>query len=150
MFYTKGTHEAIDAMHFGVNNTFFFSRKLISDLPLLCLVASQIGGQPHDDMLRVPVPPQTKVPLYGDHISSRKAQAMKQAKDRKKQLAKLGPASNLAPLSIDKLDPHFVSDVEITKMHTKVNKIRKKKTLTKICWFFCKILNNFLFLVFFL
>lgn len=82
-------------------------------------------------MLRVPVPPQTKVPLYGDHISSRKAQAMKQAKDRKKQLAKLGPASNLAPLSIDKLDPHFVSDVEITKMHTKVNKIRKeKKTLT--------------------
>lgn len=97
----------------------------------MCLVASQIGGQPHDDMLRVPVPPQTKVPLYGDHISSRKAQAMKQAKDRKKQLAKLGPASNLAPLSIDKLDPHFVSDVEITKMHTKVNKIRKKKkTLT--------------------
>lgn len=103
------------------------------------LVASQIGGQPHDDMLRVPVPPQTKVPLYGDHISSRKAQAMKQAKDRKKQLAKLGPASNLAPLSIDKLDPDFVSDVEITKMHTKVNKIRKeKKTLTKICCFFAR------------
>lgn len=114
----------------------------------MCLVASQIGGQPHDDMLRVPVPPQTKVPLYGDHISSRKAQAMKQAKDRKKQLAKLGPASNLAPLSIDKLDPHFVSDVEITKMHTKVNKIRKKK---KKHWLlvFCKILSNFLFLVFF-
>ncbi|CAI5638588.1 insulin-like growth factor-binding protein 5a isoform X1 [Oreochromis niloticus] len=77
------------------------------------------GGQPHDDMLRVPVPPQTKVPLYGDHISSRKFQAMRQAKDRKKQLAKLGPASNLAPLSVDKLDPDFVSDVEITKMHTK-------------------------------
>uniref|UniRef100_A0A3Q0R0U0 Insulin-like growth factor-binding protein 5 n=1 Tax=Amphilophus citrinellus TaxID=61819 RepID=A0A3Q0R0U0_AMPCI len=51
--------------------------------------------------------PQTKVPLYGGHINSRKAQAMKQAKDRKKQLAKLAPASNLAPLSIDKLDPDF-------------------------------------------
>nr|XP_019967367.1 PREDICTED: insulin-like growth factor-binding protein 5 [Paralichthys olivaceus] len=67
----------------------------------------------HDDAL-LPVPeavlPQTKVPLYGrDHISSRKAQAMKQAKDRKKQLAKLGPASNLdfSPLSLDKLDPEF-------------------------------------------
>uniref|UniRef100_A0A3Q0R130 Insulin-like growth factor-binding protein 5 n=1 Tax=Amphilophus citrinellus TaxID=61819 RepID=A0A3Q0R130_AMPCI len=47
------------------------------------------------------------VPLYGGHINSRKAQAMKQAKDRKKQLAKLAPASNLAPLSIDKLDPDF-------------------------------------------
>lgn len=110
----------------------------------MCLVASQIGGQPHDDMLRVPVPPQTKVPLYGDHISSRKAQAMKQAKDRKKQLAKLGPASNLAPLSIDKLDPHFVSDVEITKMHTKVNKIRKEKKNTD-CWFFARFWAIFRF-----
>ncbi|XP_062236715.1 insulin-like growth factor-binding protein 5a [Platichthys flesus] len=62
----------------------------------------------------LPVPesllPQTKVPLYGrDHISSRKAQAMKQAKDRKKQLARLGPASNLdfSPLSLDKLAPEF-------------------------------------------
>lgn len=116
----------------------------------MCLVASQIGGQPHDDMLRVPVPPQTKVPLYGDHISSRKAQAMKQAKDRKKQLAKLGPASNLAPLSIDKLDPHFVSDVVITKMHTKVNKIRKKnKTLTKICWVFLPDFEQFFIFSFF-
>lgn len=110
----------------------------------MCLVASQIGGQPHDDMLRVPVPPQTKVPLYGDHISSRKAQAMKQAKDRKKQLAKLGPASNLAPLSIDKLDPHFVSDVEITKMHTKVNKIRKEKKNTDF-WFFARFWAIFYF-----
>uniref|UniRef100_A0A3Q0R0T0 Insulin-like growth factor-binding protein 5 n=1 Tax=Amphilophus citrinellus TaxID=61819 RepID=A0A3Q0R0T0_AMPCI len=64
----------------------------------------------------VPALPQTKVPLYGGHINSRKAQAMKQAKDRKKQLAKLAPASNLAPLSIDKLDPDFVSDAEITKI----------------------------------
>ncbi|XP_058478048.1 insulin-like growth factor-binding protein 5a [Solea solea] len=62
----------------------------------------------------LPVPesvlPQTKVPLFGrDHISSRKAKAMKQAKDRKKQLARLGPASNLdfSPLSLDKLDPEF-------------------------------------------
>ncbi|XP_053709180.1 insulin-like growth factor-binding protein 5 [Synchiropus splendidus] len=54
--------------------------------------------------------PQTKVPLYGrDHISSRKAQAMKQAKDRKKQLARLGPSSNLDfPLhTLDKLEPEF-------------------------------------------
>lgn len=60
--------------------------------------------------------PQTKVPLYGrDHISSRKAQAMRQAKDRKKQLARLGPASNLdfSPLSLDKLDPEFVSEVAL-------------------------------------
>uniref|UniRef100_A0A3Q0QWB7 Insulin-like growth factor-binding protein 5 n=1 Tax=Amphilophus citrinellus TaxID=61819 RepID=A0A3Q0QWB7_AMPCI len=52
-------------------------------------------------------PNEIQVPLYGGHINSRKAQAMKQAKDRKKQLAKLAPASNLAPLSIDKLDPDF-------------------------------------------
>lgn len=70
-------------------------------------------GESHDDaMLPIPeaMPPQTKVPLYGrDHISSRKAQAMKQAKDRKKQLARLGPTSNLdfSPLSLDKLDPEF-------------------------------------------
>lgn len=67
----------------------------------------------HDDaMLPVPVsvPPQTKVPLYGrDHISSRKANAMKQAKDRKKQLARLGPTSNLdfTPLTLEKLEPEF-------------------------------------------
>lgn len=62
----------------------------------------------------LPVPEyQTKVPLYGrDHISSRKVQAMKQAKDRKKQLARLGPTSNLdfSPLSLDKLEPEFVSE----------------------------------------
>lgn len=74
----------------------------------------------NDDTL-LPVPesmlPQTKVPLYGrDHISSRKVQAMKQAKDRKKQLARVGHASNLdfSPLSLDKMDPEFVSEVEIT------------------------------------
>uniref|UniRef100_A0A3Q3X4L0 Thyroglobulin type-1 domain-containing protein n=1 Tax=Mola mola TaxID=94237 RepID=A0A3Q3X4L0_MOLML len=64
----------------------------------------------HDDAM-LPVPEyQTKVPLYGrDHISSRKVQAMKQAKDRKKQLARLGPTSNLdfSPLSLDKLEPEF-------------------------------------------
>ncbi|CAG5934167.1 unnamed protein product [Menidia menidia] len=36
-------------------------------------------------------PGHTKVPIYGDHISSRKAQAMKQAKDRKKLLFRPGP-----------------------------------------------------------
>lgn len=53
-------------------------------------------------------PAQTKVPLYGD-ISSRKAKAMKQAKDRKNQLARPGPASNRdpSPPSLDKLEPEF-------------------------------------------
>lgn len=72
----------------------------------------------------LPVPEyQTKVPLYGrDHISSRKVQAMKQAKDRKKQLARLGPTSNLdfSPPSVDKLEPEFVSEVGITEMRTRV------------------------------
>lgn len=65
--------------------------------------------------------PQTKVPIYGrDHISSRKAQAMKQAKHRTKLVSKVGLANNMesSPLSLDKLDPEFVSEVEITKMHT--------------------------------
>lgn len=80
-----------------------------------------VDGDSHDGAV-LPVPesmlPQTKVPLYGrDHISSRKAQAMKQAKDRKKQLARLGQSSNLdfTPLSLDKLEPEFVSG-RITKM----------------------------------
>ncbi|XP_077435028.1 insulin-like growth factor-binding protein 5 [Vanacampus margaritifer] len=54
--------------------------------------------------------PQSKVPIYGrDHISSRKAQAMKQAKERKKQLARVGPNSNLNfPLhGLEKLEPEF-------------------------------------------
>lgn len=55
---------------------------------------------------------QTKVPLYGrDHINSRKVQAMKQAKDRKKQLARLGSGRlDFSPLSLDKLEPNFVSE----------------------------------------
>ncbi|XP_028255345.1 insulin-like growth factor-binding protein 5a [Parambassis ranga] len=67
------------------------------------------GQSPADPILHVVDPAQTKVPIYGDHISSRKAQAMKQAKDRKKQLARLGQASNMdfVPLSIDKLEPEF-------------------------------------------
>lgn len=62
-------------------------------------------------MLRVP-DFQTKVPLYGrDHINSRKVQAMKQAKDRKKQLARLGSGTlDFSPLSLDKLEPDFVSE----------------------------------------
>lgn len=61
----------------------------------------------------LPVPDfQTKVPLYGrDHINSRKVQAMKQAKDRKKQLARLGSGTlDFSPLSLDKLEPDFVSE----------------------------------------
>lgn len=71
------------------------------------MLHSAKAGQ-SDALLRVAETSQTKVPLYGD-ISSRKAQAMKQAKDRKKQLARLGPASNLdfSPLSLDKLEPQF-------------------------------------------
>ncbi|XP_070786605.1 insulin-like growth factor-binding protein 5a [Enoplosus armatus] len=67
-------------------------------------------GESHDDALlpaAEPMPPQTKVPLYGDHISRRKAKAMQQAKDRKKQLAKLGPTRDFSPLSLDKLEPEF-------------------------------------------
>ncbi|CDQ97856.1 unnamed protein product [Oncorhynchus mykiss] len=55
--------------------------------------------------------PQAKVPLYGgrDHISSRKAQAMRQAKDRKRQQAKLHSVSSLdySTLALDKLQPEF-------------------------------------------
>lgn len=61
----------------------------------------------------LPVPDfQTKVPLYGrDHINSRKVQAMKQAKDRRKQLARPGTGSlDFSPLSLDKLEPDFVSE----------------------------------------
>lgn len=56
------------------------------------------------------VPSIAKVPLYGlDHISSRKAQAMKQAKDRKKQVARVGQASHVDFLAhgISKSDPEF-------------------------------------------
>uniref|UniRef100_A0A667WWH7 Insulin-like growth factor-binding protein 5 n=1 Tax=Myripristis murdjan TaxID=586833 RepID=A0A667WWH7_9TELE len=73
---------------------------------------SQDGESPDDIMLPVPesILPQTKVPIYGrDHISSKKVHAMKQAKDRKKQLARLRPTSNLdySPLTPDKLQPEF-------------------------------------------
>lgn len=61
-------------------------------------------------------PTQTKVPLYGHHISSRKAQAMKLAKDRMKHLARPGPINNRDPApALDKLEPEIVSDLEITK-----------------------------------
>lgn len=65
-----------------------------------------------------PVPDfQTKVPLYGrDHINSRKVQAMKQAKDRKKQLARLGTGNlDFSPLSLDKLEPDLVSELGIRR-----------------------------------
>ncbi|XP_047432653.1 insulin-like growth factor-binding protein 5a [Mugil cephalus] len=68
------------------------------------------GGLSHDGtMVRGVDPAQTKAPIYGDHISSLKAQAMKQAKDRRKHLARLGPASNLdfSPFTLDKLEPEF-------------------------------------------
>lgn len=88
-------------------------------LTISSVLASLSDGESLDDAV-LPVPesvlPQTKVPLYGrDHISSRKAQAMKQAKDRKKQLARLGPTSNLdfSPFSLDKLEPEFVSEAGI-------------------------------------
>lgn len=77
----------------------------------LSIVVSPPEGDPRDDALLPEY--QTKVPLYGrDHISSRKVQAMKQAKDRKKQLARLGPAGNLdsAPLGPHKLEPELVSE----------------------------------------
>lgn len=86
--------------------------------------ASLSDRESHDGaMLPVPesMPPQTKVPLP-DHISNLKAQAMQQAMNRKKHLAKLGHTRNLdfSPLSLDKLEPEFVSGVRITKMYTRV------------------------------
>ncbi|CAK6969900.1 insulin-like growth factor-binding protein 5a [Scomber scombrus] len=70
------------------------------------------GGESHDGAL-IPIEsmlPQTKVPIHGgDRINSLKVLAMKQAKDRIKQLARLGPASNLdlPSHSLDKLEPEF-------------------------------------------
>lgn len=94
--------------------------------PSLSVFASLSGGDSHDGAL-LPIPesmvPQTKVPIHGgDRISSLKVQAMKQAKDRIKQLARLGPTSNLdfSPHSLDKLDPEFVSEEEITEMHARL------------------------------
>uniref|UniRef100_A0A8C6SNB6 Insulin-like growth factor-binding protein 5 n=1 Tax=Neogobius melanostomus TaxID=47308 RepID=A0A8C6SNB6_9GOBI len=56
------------------------------------------------------VPSVAKVPLYGlDHISSRKAQAMKQAQKRKQQLARVGQVSHVdfPAHGISKSDPEF-------------------------------------------
>ncbi|KAM6893692.1 insulin-like growth factor-binding protein 5 [Xenentodon cancila] len=54
-------------------------------------------------------PGEIKVPLYGDPISTRKAQAMQQAKNRRKQLARLGHGSNreFSSSILDKLEPDF-------------------------------------------
>lgn len=66
---------------------------------------------------KITEPTQTKVPLYGHHISSRKAQAMKLAKDRMKHLARPGPINNRDPApALDKLEPEIVSDLEMTKI----------------------------------
>ncbi|KAM4710606.1 insulin-like growth factor-binding protein 5a [Anableps anableps] len=52
---------------------------------------------------------ETKVPLYGDHISSRKEHAVRRAKDHKKYLSKLTPTNNRElPLpSVDKVESEF-------------------------------------------
>lgn len=102
---------------------------MITSLSSLSIAPSLSDGESPDDIM-LPVPesilPQTKVPIYGrDHISSKKVHAMKQAKDRKKQLARLRPTSNLdySPLTPDKLQPEFVSEpepgvfIQIAKMH---------------------------------
>ncbi|XP_007567642.1 insulin-like growth factor-binding protein 5 [Poecilia latipinna] len=54
-------------------------------------------------------PVETKVPLYGDHISSRKIHAMRLAKDRKKYLARPGSSNNreLPVSGLDKAEPEF-------------------------------------------
>ncbi|KAL1022120.1 hypothetical protein UPYG_G00022400 [Umbra pygmaea] len=69
---------------------------------------------PEDGML-LEVPdsllPQAKVPLYvgRDHINSRKAQAMRQAKERKTQQARhrLVSGHGYSPLALDKVQPEF-------------------------------------------
>lgn len=91
-------------------------------MKFLVSLLSEIGGQSHDGTMRHAVEPaQTKAPIYGDHISSLKAQAMKQAKDRRKHLARPGPASNpdFLPFTLDKLEPEFVSNAEIAEVHTR-------------------------------
>ncbi|CAL8307040.1 unnamed protein product [Merluccius merluccius] len=55
---------------------------------------------------------QAKVPLYGgrDHVGSRKIQAMRQARERSKQLARQGISwgdLDHKPLALDKLQPQF-------------------------------------------
>ncbi|XP_075904727.1 insulin-like growth factor-binding protein 5 isoform X1 [Nelusetta ayraudi] len=81
-------------------------RGLCRNEKLYKLLHSSREGDAHDGAV-LPVPDfQTKVPLYGrDH--SRKVQAMKQAKDRKNQLARVGQTSILEPLRADKLEPEF-------------------------------------------
>lgn len=71
-------------------------------------IVSFSEGESHDGAV-LPVPDfQTKVPLYGrDH--KLKAQAMRQAKDRKNQVARVGQTSIQEPLRLDKLEPEFVS-----------------------------------------
>nr|XP_040031621.1 insulin-like growth factor-binding protein 5a [Gasterosteus aculeatus aculeatus] len=74
------------------------------------LRTSKDGESHHDGVLPVPesAPAQTKAPLYGKN-QLRKAQAMKQAKERTMQLSRLGPSStlNFSPLSPDKLELEF-------------------------------------------
>ncbi|CAB1327731.1 unnamed protein product [Coregonus sp. 'balchen'] len=93
----------------------------------LCLSVSPDGYSPEEAMLaEVPesLLPQAKVPLYGgrDHISSRKAQAMRQAKDRKRQQAKLHFVRGLdhSTHALDKLQPEFVSStyIQCIRRHT--------------------------------
>lgn len=92
-------------------------RGLFSFFNILCYLSlSFLSDGEARDASMLPVPDfQTKVPLYGrDHINSRKVQAMKQAKDRKKQLARLGTGNlDFSPLSLDKLEPDFVSELGI-------------------------------------
>uniref|UniRef100_A0A3B3V759 Insulin-like growth factor-binding protein 5 n=1 Tax=Poecilia latipinna TaxID=48699 RepID=A0A3B3V759_9TELE len=64
-------------------------------------------GTRHHHVTLYPV--ETKVPLYGDHISSRKIHAMRLAKDRKKYLARPGSSNNreLPVSGLDKAEPEF-------------------------------------------
>lgn len=94
-------------------------------LCLLSVCPSSPADESHKNPL-LPVPeavlPQTKVTLYGDYISSKKILAKKHANDRKNQLARRGPAPNkdFPPLSPDKLEHEFVSEVDTAELHTEM------------------------------
>lgn len=71
-------------------------------------IVSFSEGESHDRAVLPVSDFQTKVPLYGrDH--KLKAQAMRQAKDRKNQVARVGQTSIQEPLRLDKVEPEFVS-----------------------------------------
>lgn len=78
----------------------------------ICLSDGQSSADP---ILHMVDPAQTKVRIYGDQVFLKKFHARNQAKDRKKQLARLQQANNMdfVPPSVIKQEPEFVSNADI-------------------------------------